>query len=834
MAIKNEIKNKWKQIQESRQTFFAIPLDNHHVSWKKDREFITESEFFKLTPRAILFVESISGKETISDVTDLFEAEPVPLTPSDLDTIGKNAKAGVLTHELFNPEKMDSDVVQSLRQSLIDAANDLGFYFWQLASYVLSKESETDMDTLAGSILDLSQGDTLVVKSKVKAKKEAYDGFKRWMKKYISRIPDDEAGKLQDYWSEGIQESEGSGVTVVSRLPSKLYHGSPTPITAFDVDKGDGRFGKGLYLIPDLNKAQFYAAGGRQGAPSQLVKKGTGHVYEVKIKSNRILKVTDPEEAVRELLDIPEIEDEVGNAWRDSGGDPTVAKVTRFYPYLANEHDANVIWYKEKDAGVLSSFEQILVLDNSAISSFKEISSAVNEDINEEQIDKIVDELVDILGEDEHIAVGIRVDDKNFPVGTKLHRSRIISDGIPTGEMLPGTSVLEITQDWGSSSRKEIIKGLTDALRYSKNYGEKYAHIVTGKVERDVPWEDRGEMVISNAKVILRLADKLKEFDNQQREDNDSIEEDRQETMLRNLSKKAKTSYRKLKAKFLDIERGVSRSIDKSDPKFWPIVISTLKKSFDITEDYDADDLLQKALDEFGRTSTWSQAGYLLPDGVLLNFGQHGQRGEDHRGIAIVFEDPPLEGWDAVQTFMEETGAIRFLPETNGFDMYTAPTRKQIQKIREYAEVVDGEVIIEMAGGAQPFYQEYDKGSDVEGILNDIKKYYRIREDWPHKTVLQDFGEIKKSFYEAEPKLNKPMRGDVKKYKVYVKDPKTGNVKKVNFGDPNMEIKRDDPERRKSFRARHKCDQAKDKTTPKYWSCKFWSKEPVSKLLKKD
>jgi predicted nucleotidyltransferase len=83
-----------------------------------------------------------------------------------------------------------------------------------------------------------------------------------------------------------------------------------------------------------------------------------------------------------------------------------------------------------------------------------------------------------------------------------------------------------------------------------------------------------------------------------------------------------------------------------------------------------------------------------------------------------------------------------------------------------------------------------------------------------------------------EVELNQPMRGDVKKYKVYVKDPSTDNVKKVNFGDKNMEIKRDNPERRKSFRARHKCDTAKDKTTPRYWSCKFWSKNNVNDLLK--
>ena len=88
-----------------------------------------------------------------------------------------------------------------------------------------------------------------------------------------------------------------------------------------------------------------------------------------------------------------------------------------------------------------------------------------------------------------------------------------------------------------------------------------------------------------------------------------------------------------------------------------------------------------------------------------------------------------------------------------------------------------------------------------------------------------------------EVKLNDPFRlpsGSKKKFGVYVKNPKTGNVIKVEFGDPNLSIKRDDPERLKNFRARHNCDQKTDKTTPGYWSCKFWEKDkPVSKLLKK-
>ena len=80
--------------------------------------------------------------------------------------------------------------------------------------------------------------------------------------------------------------------------------------------------------------------------------------------------------------------------------------------------------------------------------------------------------------------------------------------------------------------------------------------------------------------------------------------------------------------------------------------------------------------------------------------------------------------------------------------------------------------------------------------------------------------------------LNKPMRGDVKKFKVYVKDPKTGNIKKVNFGhggtsakkkgEKTMKIKKSNPKRRKSFRARHNCDNPGPKTKARYWSCKKW------------
>lgn len=82
-------------------------------------------------------------------------------------------------------------------------------------------------------------------------------------------------------------------------------------------------------------------------------------------------------------------------------------------------------------------------------------------------------------------------------------------------------------------------------------------------------------------------------------------------------------------------------------------------------------------------------------------------------------------------------------------------------------------------------------------------------------------------------KLNKPFLtpGGPKKRAVYVKNDK-GNVVKVNFGDPNLSIKRDDPERKKSFRARHSCDEKKPKWSAGYWSCKYWSTKTTTELDK--
>jgi len=111
--------------------------------------------------------------------------------------------------------------------------------------------------------------------------------------------------------------------------------------------------------------------------------------------------------------------------------------------------------------------------------------------------------------------------------------------------------------------------------------------------------------------------------------------------------------------------------------------------------------------------------------------------------------------------------------------------------------------------------------------ITDIVREEITLED--HEDFHENFGYLafcEEGLFEAEyqgrsVKLNKPMRGDVKKFKVYVKNDK-GNVVKVNFGDPNMKIKKSNPKRRKSFRARHNCDNPGPKTKARYWSCRKW------------
>ena len=127
-----------------------------------------------------------------------------------------------------------------------------------------------------------------------------------------------------------------------------------------------------------------------------------------------------------------------------------------------------------------------------------------------------------------------------------------------------------------------------------------------------------------------------------------------------------------------------------------------------------------------------------------------------------------------------------------------------------------------------------------EMVLNCVKKEelddvdeYDVESEQDIKEFVQFMREYKQPLCEAEyrgrkVRLGKRMQGDVKKFKVYVKNPK-GKVVKVNFGfggssakGKRMTIKKNNPKRRKSFRARHNCDNPGPRTKARYWSCKAW------------
>ena len=114
---------------------------------------------------------------------------------------------------------------------------------------------------------------------------------------------------------------------------------------------------------------------------------------------------------------------------------------------------------------------------------------------------------------------------------------------------------------------------------------------------------------------------------------------------------------------------------------------------------------------------------------------------------------------------------------------------------------------------------EYMDPDTQEVFYFDQKRNYK-----KNNKYLRYVGEAKASEYQGKKvKLNKPFRtpDGPKKFSVYVKNEK-GNVVKVNFGDPNMKIKKNIPQRRKSFRARHNCDNPGPKWKARYWSCKAW------------
>jgi len=112
--------------------------------------------------------------------------------------------------------------------------------------------------------------------------------------------------------------------------------------------------------------------------------------------------------------------------------------------------------------------------------------------------------------------------------------------------------------------------------------------------------------------------------------------------------------------------------------------------------------------------------------------------------------------------------------------------------------------------------EEYDvEDEDMEDFISFMRGYAKDLNEANCPCVFEA------EYQGREVKLGKPMAGDVKKFKVYVKNPQ-GNVVKVNFGQKGVKIKKNNPERRKSFRARHNCESPGPRHKARYWSCRKW------------
>lgn len=148
--------------------------------------------------------------------------------------------------------------------------------------------------------------------------------------------------------------------------------------------------------------------------------------------------------------------------------------------------------------------------------------------------------------------------------------------------------------------------------------------------------------------------------------------------------------------------------------------------------------------------------------------------------------------------------------------------------LRRIAQEQDGSLLYDaLTGKMGPNTERW-----LVDMYSDVATNHGLQPDDDQEDVLEimmdqlvaDYGDdLDEAKYQGrEVALGKPMQGDVAKFKVYVKDPSTGNVKKVNFGDKNMRIKKSNPARRKSFRARHNCASPGPRTKARYWSCRKW------------
>jgi hypothetical protein len=225
----------------------------------------------------------------------------------------------------------------------------------------------------------------------------------------------------------------------------------------------------------------------------------------------------------------------------------------------------------------------------------------------------------------------------------------------------------------------------------------------------------------------------------------------------------------------------------------------------------------------------------------------------DYMTESEVWMASPAEGDDWAFELPDEVLCETYVLEVTDDSILLDSTAEINAALAEWATLEDTDegdsgVIMETMGygslvGEGAFKRELENAvvkMSLRGFLARFGDTKDMREFWNthHESMdedqdaTQDFGMDEAKYQGREVPLGKPMRGDTKKFKVYVRDPATGNIKKVNFGhggtsakrlgQKTMKIRKSNPARRKSFRARHNCANPGPRTKARYWSCRNW------------
>ena len=164
----------------------------------------------------------------------------------------------------------------------------------------------------------------------------------------------------------------------------------------------------------------------------------------------------------------------------------------------------------------------------------------------------------------------------------------------------------------------------------------------------------------------------------------------------------------------------------------------------------------------------------------------------------------------------DETKYVTF-ENVDGQHVLTVELHRQLEQV-ESDDLAEDIELLYKEQGLEDFVLEVSDNDPSEETYEGDDFFEAYSDMWYSEDESLDEAE----YQGRKVKLGKPMQGDVKKFKVYVRDPKTKNIKKVNFGDPNMRIKKSNPARRRSFRARHNCANPGPRTKARYWSCRKW------------